>query len=445
MKKYIFPIAAIAAMFVSCSQDSDLELVDNDPKAQAITTIIASTESEEGTRAVVAGTSINWEEADKIGAFASNSEKDQNQRFKPTAYTLEGQGGTSSGTFKNNESTLTNISAIMYPYQEGARFSENGELHYDIPSVQTGVKGSFDKSAAIMYNVSGGTRLGLGVNFLRVNIDNAEVKSLTISSPTSVLSGRIEYNGSTYSGVDQGGLNYVTLKPSDDYFEPGVYYIAVMPGAILTPTISIVVVDDEHHTAKEMIKTASGNLTFASGKNVKDITVNFSGTGYTCRNAVQLWAGGPFFAEYNVGATSATEYGGYYAWGGSLDKVDDHNTGSVALTGDDDTATKLWGTNWCMPSKTDFDNLLTKCELWWSNGYNSTTVKGYEVRGKGEYEDKMVFLPAAGSRSGDNVNIDGCYWTSTPISNGAYYLDLYSQHIDEDESSSGFSVRAVLR
>ena len=32
---------------------------------------------------------------------------------------------------------------------------------------------------------------------------------------------------------------------------------------------------------------------------------------------VRLWKGGPKFAVYNVGATSATEYGGYYTWGGT--------------------------------------------------------------------------------------------------------------------------------
>ncbi len=36
-------------------------------------------------------------------------------------------------------------------------------------------------------------------------------------------------------------------------------------------------------------------------------------TGPDCDvNWVQLWKNGPKFAEYNVGATSVTDYGGYY-------------------------------------------------------------------------------------------------------------------------------------
>lgn len=57
MKKYIFSIAAVAAMFASCSQEADLEIVDNGAKAQAITTVSASSES--SSRAVVSGTSIS--------------------------------------------------------------------------------------------------------------------------------------------------------------------------------------------------------------------------------------------------------------------------------------------------------------------------------------------------------------------------------------------------
>lgn len=88
---------------------------------------------------------------------------------------------------------------------------------------------------------------------------------------------------------------------------------------------------------------------------------------------VQLWKGGPKFAEYNVGATHdmAEDYGKLYAWGGSQDKVDDHNTGSVVLKGTDDTATKLWGAiGACLP-KQSFRHSLPTVTL---NGQQSVSL-----------------------------------------------------------------------
>ena len=180
---------------------------------------------------------------------------------------------------------------------------------------------------------------------------------------------------------------------------------------------------------------------------------------------VQLWENGPKFAEYNVGATSATEYGGYYTWGGTYNNnptleeytwTDDHNKGTDALTGDSDTATKLWGGNWRMPKKEDFDNLLVNCDVEWIDGtdkkYNNTIVTGFLCTGKGAYKDNSVFLPAAGYCDQGEVSYQGSngyYWSSTPdsdISGKAYFLYFRSgyNHVNRNNRFSGYSVRAVL-
>ena len=171
-------------------------------------------------------------------------------------------------------------------------------------------------------------------------------------------------------------------------------------------------------------------------------------------NWVQLWEDGPKFAEYNVGVTDgkAESYGGYYAWGGSQDKVDDHNTGNVVLTGDADTATKLWGSAWRMPTKAELDDLLANCDVEWTtvNGVN-----GRKFTGKGDFDSNSVFLPAAGYCSQGNVyeNSSGHYWSSTPTGNQysyyafyAYYLYFNSgdQYVSDIHRFIGSSVRAVL-
>ena len=181
-------------------------------------------------------------------------------------------------------------------------------------------------------------------------------------------------------------------------------------------------------------------------------------------NWVQLWENGPKFAEYNIGATSATDYGGYYTWGGTyangkgITWTDDHNKGdsNLSCTGDNitDTATNLWGENWRMPTEEEFSNLLAKCDVKWIDGstekYNNTTVTGLLCTGKGAYSSNSVFLPAAGYNFGGDVSGQGdcgVYWSSTPKdSDIAYdlYFDSGKKCAGNYYHNSGYSVRAVL-
>ena len=169
---------------------------------------------------------------------------------------------------------------------------------------------------------------------------------------------------------------------------------------------------------------------------------------------VQLWENGPKFAEYNIGAANnkAEDYGGYYAWGGSQNKGQDKNSGTDALSGDSDTATKLWGSNWRMPTKEEFDALLNNqnCTCTWTtqNGVNGLLCKGKENTG---YSSNSVFLPAAGNCYNGTVGDQGNYadyWSSTPNgSSKAYYLYFYKsgRGVDGDENRpGGYSVRPVL-
>ncbi len=179
---------------------------------------------------------------------------------------------------------------------------------------------------------------------------------------------------------------------------------------------------------------------------------------------VQLWKNGPKFAEYNVGATSVEDYGGYYTWGGTYKNgngiawSDDHNTGSVALSGTDDTATKLWGENWRMPTSAELSNkeggLLYECDCTWATNYNGTGINGLLCTGKEGtvYEDNSVFLPAAGLCIEGGVyeqGYVGFYWSSTPDGTSRAYelcFDSGDQYVDYyGDKEYGYSVRAVLK
>ena len=175
-------------------------------------------------------------------------------------------------------------------------------------------------------------------------------------------------------------------------------------------------------------------------------------------NWVQLWANGPKFAEYNVGAASATEYGGYYTWGGYNDKEEDYyNTGvsNLSCTGNfiTDTATNIWGSNWRMPTKEELDKLLANCDVAWTNDYkgDNTNIKGAIFTGKQgtAFASNSVFLPAAGFCASGTVLGQGGYgyfWSSTPNGgNNAYSLLFGSVNlaVGSNYRGNGQSVRSV--
>lgn len=187
-------------------------------------------------------------------------------------------------------------------------------------------------------------------------------------------------------------------------------------------------------------------ITTGTAKRTGDIDVKW----------VQLWQNGPKFAEYNVGAANnnAEDYGGYYCWGKSTDKDPNgkYKSGTRALTGTDDTATNLWGSNWRMPTKAEFEALLANCDVEWTtvNGVN-----GCKFTGKGDYVNNNLFFAAAGLYyhgqffdQGDQFQ----YWSSESYEESlyAYALVFCSDDQPDDEHilacplMSGFSVRAVL-
>lgn len=145
------------------------------------------------------------------------------------------------------------------------------------------------------------------------------------------------------------------------------------------------------------------------------------------------------WASYNVGASKPEEYGGYYAWGETEEKVDyswstyewcngSYDTmtkycidgyygnvdGKAVLDPDDDVAHVKWGRGWRMPATEEQLELLTQC-TWKKKKLNG--VNGYQVIGP---NGKSIFLPAAGYKDGSELYARGrrgYYW---PNSNNDY-------------------------
>ncbi len=124
------------------------------------------------------------------------------------------------------------------------------------------------------------------------------------------------------------------------------------------------------------------------------------------------------WATCNVGASSVSDYGDYYAWGETETKsnYDEDNSvmlgkdsGDISGNADYDAARANWGGAWRLPTEAEIRELVDKCQWEW------TTIEGhsgYKVTGP---NGNSIFLPAAGCRYGAlliNAGKYGNYWIS---------------------------------
>ena len=129
------------------------------------------------------------------------------------------------------------------------------------------------------------------------------------------------------------------------------------------------------------------------------------------------------WATCNVGASSPSGYGDYYAWGETSTKSGSYEKDTyrfyknkeMEYLGRDisgtsyDVAKQKWGGSWRMPREAEFRELIAKCTWTWTSQDGHF---GYRVSRNGN----SIFLPAAGFHNRStmtNVNTGGHYWSST--------------------------------
>ena len=183
---------------------------------------------------------------------------------------------------------------------------------------------------------------------------------------------------------------------------------------------------------------------------------------------------GTLWASCNIGANAPEEYGDYFAWGETETKSDydwsnykyfngtavrltkycnksdygnkGYTDSRTTLERSDDAATANWGSDWCMPTQEQFQELYYECTWTWVSLNGNV---GYKVEGT---NGNTLFLPAAGYRYGSSLDCDGSrsyYWSSSLDSDDpgrGLYLFFYSENVDPYswyDRCSGFSVRPV--
>ena len=217
--------------------------------------------------------------------------------------------------------------------------------------------------------------------------------------------------------------------------------VAALATSLSAQTVNV------HFKNGQTIVFPSGNVEFVDfSEKAPDPTV-------TAGAAVDLGLS-VYWSSCNVGAEAPEEYGDYFAWGETKPKSSyteknyafyDDNTKTYTNIGNDisgteyDAATVNLGSDWRMPTKDEFQELLTKCTWEWVQINN---VNGYKVTAE---NGNSIFIPAS------NKNGYTFYYTSTQSYSDeyAYILRSYSsskptiQNILDANKYNGRTIRPV--
>ena len=432
MKKIIFAIAVMAAVFASCGKEEISAPSTNEIKLDVTVTDFGS--DDPATKAKIKS---GWSAGDVISIYYDSSTSksfdityDGSKWTGPESITAP---GSASGYVKClYNGTLKVASTDSYTFSEDV-LSFNIANWKFLTEIQV-VLEQLSSSKAANYTLACD-------KFTPLSGDGYTVGSDAITASTGTM-------GTPDTGIaNTDGVAFV-FAPAD--------YSDSEQNLLFTLTC----IRDELKSRK--VKGYSFNETISEGTSG---IIAYKIRQDKFKETVQLWDGGPEWAYNNIGAESATDYGYHFAWGYtdrfvysgsrwvyaafSRDKTFD-STGfsDYASHTYSDMAGGNWGTGWKLPEKTDFDSLLSECDI----EYVTTGTKGVKFTGRGDYSASSIFLPAAGYGDGSSwgdAGENGFYYSATEASSEyAYSLYFYTSEKSANSDANnkkycGRSVRPV--
>ncbi len=409
MKKILYFAAVLSAFMTSCNSEN--EIIDSNPTKG--TSTITATFDQPATR-VQMGTSngtntpLQWNAGDQLAVYNVTS-----HTFGKYAAASTVADGDLTAVFNFVEQAGTSEIMPEEPHLAAYPFDRIAATTFEFRyrTTQTYTENSFDPLAMPMVasNASGtefSFKAQAAVLRLKVSTTASDVavNSIDITSASMALTGYAAPNmgNGTYGVPTENTSNTVTLNcetPVAINSTPTEFNIVVPGQTYSSGDLTITVKTNKGDFAK----TSKAEATFAAGKvynlNISGVpapapatTGSAAATGIGDVNWVQLWAGGPKFAEKNIGATNVTDEGS------------ELNFSQATAAGD----AYAWGSNWRTPSQGEMDELLKAAT---SAGSEKVTCRytndGFEFRGKtAGYESNSVFFPDveywSGTASGDD-------------------------------------------
>lgn len=467
MKKTMIVLSALIAL-VACNK-----VETEQPTAKEYTYDITITRADD-TKAVKS----NWDNGDVVYVFFSNVAAPKYLKFtyNGTAWTRAQYNGDSEEAFDYPASgTMT---AIYLPYGNNAVVSaDGGSFKFDKTFTSY-----FLKAEKAAYTVSGTTVSGT-LNMV------APEGFVQFAMP---LSGEVNSTPTTFfRTTNPSNSNAITYTLSDNNLKP-VSFASVAADGSITVTegaegdaITGYIYGDDINFSGVLKSTSNGTaadyeFTFVNNngtaETIDDVTYRLSGNRkLSYKDAIKFptidnsaWKvpapsyveiNGVKWATCNIGATTPSGYGDYFAWGATYPQAkydeSDYREGAInadlTTVTDKDVASQKLGSEWHMPTLDEIQKLLDTDKVTWSwtaeNGVNGNRVSDKTNT------SETIFLPAAGfwgyegglQCAGNGVN----YSSSKFISSGSAYcigfvvFDYGRQDWSSYYRFGGLSVRPV--
>ena len=442
----------VAAMMASCS--SDEELTNSGEKFNGNVTLTAEpyTFEDGDTRTTLINTgskiAFAWDDDEAIGIFpiAPTTNIQAKQVLK------NGSGNSTTSSFDGAGWALLygNTYAAYYPFNPEMKLEST---YKDVPIDMTGQTQNGDNNL---------DHIGAGYDYMyavadvpnngNVNFDFKHVTSimmLKLSMPVAATWKSITLTNTNTSGVFatsatmnvQDGtvtskdwstcvtlaLNNVTTTDSKKEI---TLYVAVLPTEIGTLSLTATTNNNESYCASVAGKTLEAGKAYRFSASFNTVALP-SGDGYENGYAyVDLNLPSRLkWATMNVGASDATGYGNYYAWGETEQQLLQDNIycspankwwrsgvgyvkyctdsrhvtvdNKTTLDPEDDAAVQNWGGAWRMPTNAEQWELFNNCYWVWASNYNGSGVAGYIAYAAKSLSDKGLVVPRGDTPSSD--------------------------------------------
>lgn len=446
MKKILFAMAALAAL-ASC-QKADLA------EQNSVNTngerVITAYFDNAGTKTTLDGVTPKWEPNDKIMLL---------NRLNHDEITLGESNISADG---KSVTITTSLEGPLYAvYPSTAAGAEEIETENIVPVTLSAENqdGTFASANICVAKENDGSLAFKNVtSVLHLTQTAADTKVneiiITTGSATAYIAGTgtvdMSTTGQPALTLSSGQSNKIKVKSASAKSD---YYIAVAPITLPAGTAFGFATGSElGGTNLSEAKTIAANTIYNIGSmDASEIDPN------TYHAYVEI--NGLKWATMNVGATSETDAGHYFAWGYAEGCVRNTAGSGWVLASDNtiekyfdtadfpnrdassfqDAATSNWGGSWRMPTRAEFEAL----------------EQGYWVSDPGEGRKfgspNTIFLPAAGYGNGTSLFeveylVHGHYWSSSLYDpDSAYYLNFDSGSANTSSYilSNGRSVRAL--
>ena len=461
-KYFSFVALAAAALATSCASDDLAEQKQEQTGTRTVTltasvndvqTRVGMTKNTDGETA-----SFYWHEDDQIFVQTKNGDSYSGAAFGIKERTSEATSATFTGQITEGDVA----GYAVYPYDsEKQQHSFTGEktLTYVLPASYdnyTVGKTIFSNTTPINMPMLGTITDGKisfkclgGLAVIRIASMPAESGTLTVSA-NEKLSGSFTVSDLS---ADEAKLATTSTDVTDDdkkvtfnftgaeKGEVGVFYLPLATGSYSGVKITI---DSQTETINYgSLSVARKSVTaiplYATGSN--GALTKFSkidGNVYTLNGHEFVDLGlDVLWATMNVGATAATEAGGYFAWGETTSKTSDFSDSNykfwqssaytkynstdnlTALEAEDDAATANWGAGVRMPTKAEFTALKDGCRV----SYNKKNSI-YTITSTGN--SQTISLPSSTGyyRDSQKIGSQDLYWTSSLAPSGDYVVNV---------------------